>query len=94
MSLKENQKKLEIVDKSKNNKKPSPEKNAEKLNSKDYIVKEAQMLISDYISKIENKNKKENQSIQDLQKKYKKIRKVNHLLIASILMMAAIQFMI
>ena len=92
--LKENQKKLEIVDKSKNNKKPSPEKNAEKLNSKDYIVKEAQMLISDYISKIENKNKKENQSIQDLQKKYKKIRKVNHLLIASILMMAAIQFMI
>ena len=28
-------------------------------NSKDYIIKEAQLLIADYISKIENKNRKE-----------------------------------
>ena len=60
--LKENQKipKLEpaSTDKKESNSEPQKIKN-----SKDYIIKEAQMLISEYISKIESKNKKENQSI-------------------------------
>ena len=59
--LKENQKipKLEpaSTDKKESNSEPQKIKN-----SKDYIIKEAQMLISEYISKIESKNKKENAS--------------------------------
>lgn len=49
-------------------------------NSKDYIIKEAQLLIADYISKIENKNRKESQSFQDLKKKCKKLKIMNSVL--------------
>ena len=64
--LKENQKipKLEpaSTDKKESNSEPQKIKN-----SKDYIIKEAQMLISEYISKIESKNKKENQEHRIIQ---------------------------
>ena len=46
----------------------------ENKNPKDYIIKEAQLLIADYISKIENKNRKESQSFKDLKKKCKKLK--------------------
>ena len=49
-------------------------------NSKDYIFKEAQLLIADYISKIENKNRKESQSFKDLKKKCKKLKITNSIL--------------
>ena len=95
--LKENQKieKLETIDKSQN-KKQSVDKNAtnEVINKKDYIVKEAQLLISEYISKIENKNKKESQSFQTLKQKYKKLKTVNHLLIGALIISAFIQFIV
>ena len=97
--LKENQKiqKLELIDKSKKQSKERDQaKNIEEQEqkSKDYIIKEAQMLISDYISKIENKNKMENQSIQTLKKKCKKLKTVNHILVAGLLLIAIIQFII
>lgn len=97
--LKENQKiqKLELIDKSKKqNKEREQAKNIEEQEqkSKDYIIKEAQMLISDYISKIENKNKMENQSIQTLKKKCKKLKTVNHILVAGLILIAIIQFII
>ena len=93
--LKENQKipKLEVADKeNKRNKiigqdekmkqKRIENKKEEKsqTNSKDYIIKEAQMLIAEYISKIENRNKKENKSIQTLKIKYKKVKTLNYIL--------------
>lgn len=87
--LKENQKieKLELIDRK--GKPEQLEKNANEVNnkkSKDYIIKEAQMLIAEYISKIENKNKKENQSIQTLKKKCKKLKLLNYILVASFFM--------
>ena len=97
--LKENQKiqKLELIDKSKKqNKEQMPIKTETEKNtkSKDYIVKEAQMLISDYISKIENKNKLETQSFQTLKKKYKKLKTVNHILVGGLIIIAIVQFIV
>ena len=40
--------------------------------SKEYILKEAEMLVTDYINKIENKKKKEN---KDVNKKYQQLQK-------------------
>ena len=62
--LKENQKIPKLEPASKDKKENSSETPKIK-NSKDYIIKEAQMLIADYISKIENKNKKENEIVDD-----------------------------
>ena len=97
--LKENQKiqKLELIDKSKKqNKEQSQVKTISEQGQKpkDYIIKEAQMLISDYISRIENRNKTENQSIQNLKKKYKKLKNINYILIAGLILTAVIQFII
>lgn len=89
--LKENQKipKLEpaSTDKKESNSEPQKIKN-----SKDYIIKEAQMLISDYISKIESKNKKENQSIQKLNKKCKRLKTVNQALLVGLAISLLINF--
>lgn len=84
--LKENQKikKLELIDKDVKGEKTN--KNAiqnNKQNSKDYIINEAQNLIAEYILKIENKNKKENKSLQTLKRKYKFLKTINHILLAA-----------
>lgn len=87
--LKENQKipKLEPASKEKKENESDMKKN-----SKDYIVKEAQMLIADYISRVENKNKKENQSIQKLNKKCKWLKSVNQALLVSLVISILINF--
>lgn len=87
--LKENQKipKLEPASKDKKENESDMKKN-----SKDYIVKEAQMLIADYISRVENKNKKENQSIQKLNKKCKWLKSVNQALLVSLVISILINF--
>ena len=41
--------------------------------SKEYILKEAEMLVTDYINKIENKKKLTNK--KDIESKYKKLKK-------------------
>ena len=58
-------KKLEKIDNSKN--KSRKEKNTKE---KDYILKEAEMLVNGYVSKIENKENKNKQN-KDLKLKYK-----------------------
>lgn len=80
--LKENQKlrKPELIDidvKQQKGKTVKKEENIKTKNSKDYIVNEAQMLIADYISKIENKNKKDDISYKKLKKKYKLLKKIS-----------------
>lgn len=87
--LKENQKipKLEPASKDKKENESDMKKN-----SKDYIVKEAQMLIADYISRVENKNKKENQLIQKLNKKCKWLKSVNQALMVSLAISILINF--
>ena len=84
--LKENQKIPKLEPASKDKKENSSE------TPKDYIIKEAQMLIADYISKIENKNKKENQSIQKLNKKCKKLKSINQALVVSLAISILINF--
>lgn len=84
--LKENQKikKLELIDKDAKGEKPNKNTTqVNKKNSKDYIISEAQNLIADYISRIENKNKKENKSIQTLKRKYKVLKTINHILLTA-----------
>lgn len=78
--LKENQKlkKPELIDSDLNKKKGKSQEKADKekqQNPKEYIVNEAQMLISDYISKLENKNRKEDFSYKKLKKKYELLKK-------------------
>lgn len=89
--LKENQKIAKLEPASKDKKENSSETPKIK-NSKDYIIKEAQMLIADYISNIENKNKKENQSIQKLNKKCKKLKSINQALVVSLAISILINF--
>ena len=55
--------------------------------SRDYILKEAEMLVTDYIKKIENKKTEKN---RDLMSKYKKLKKYS--LVSTILL--AISLMI
>ncbi len=76
--LKENQKlkKPELIDIDNKKQNGKTAENKEK-NSKDYIVNEAQMLIAEYISKLENKNKKEDISYKKLKKKYKILKKIS-----------------
>ena len=87
--LKENQKipKLEPASKDKKENESDMKKN-----SKDYIVTEAQMLIADYISRVEDKNKTENQSIQKLNKKCKWLKSVNQALLVSLVISILINF--
>ena len=50
------------------------------------------MILVNYISKIENKNKKENQSIQKLNKKCKKLKSINQALVVSLAISILINF--
>lgn len=66
---------------------------SEKINStqiqsktKDYILKEAEMLVTDYINKIENKKKLQNNS--DIIKKYKNLKK--YCLISTIILVISL----
>ena len=70
INFKESQKvkQKELIDKS--NKINSIDK---KTKSKDYILKEAEMLVTDYINKIENKKKTVNN--KEITEKYKNLKK-------------------
>ena len=46
--------------------------------SKDYILKEAEMLVNTYVSKLENKNKKINE--KKMKDKYKKLKRYSTLI--------------
>lgn len=96
--LKKNQKipKLETTPKEKQN---NTAKNLQQKNepqkqesSKDYIIKEAQMLIAEYISKIENKNRKENLSIKKLNKKCERLKAINKTLLVILAISILVNF--
>lgn len=97
--LKENQKlkKPELIDidvKQKKINTVEKEENIKKKNSKDYIVNEAQMLIADYISKLENKNRKEDLSYIKLKKKYQLLKKVSGVLAIGLILSIFLLFTI
>jgi len=76
--LKENQKlkKPELIDVEVKKQNGKPTAKTEK-NPKDYIVNEAQMLIADYISKVENSHKNEEYPYKKLKKKYRLLKKIS-----------------
>lgn len=76
--LKENQKlkKPELIDVEAKSKNAKTTSKTEK-NPKDYIVNEAQMLIADYISKVENSHKNEEFPYKKLKKKYRLLKKIS-----------------
>lgn len=95
--VKENQKlkNLELIDiDSKQNKGKDGTKEQKQKNSKDYIINEAQMLIADYISKLENKNKKEDLSYKKLSKKYKHLKKLSGALLVAFIATVLLLFTI
>lgn len=68
--------------------------NQKSKNSKDYIIKEAQMLIAEYISKIENRNKKENKSMQKLNKKCERLKLINKVLLGCLIISILINIIV
>lgn len=78
-------KKLEKIEKKNNIEKPENSKK-----SKDYILKEAEMLVSSYISKLEDKQKqKQYKTIKD-NKKYTKLKRYAYLASAIIVIQAVL----
>ena len=78
--LKENQKlkKPELIDIETKQAKGQANKKEEKVrSSRDYIVNEAQMLIADYISKVENNHKSEALVYKRLKRKYRLLKKIS-----------------
>jgi len=63
--------KLEKIDKSSTNKKDVKE---EKTKTKDYMIKEAELIVSDYISKIEKKEYELCNGNKKLKEKYKRLK--------------------
>ena len=67
-----NSKKIKKLEKVENNK--TTNKKEKQTTQKDYILKEAEMLVNSYVSKIENKEDKKFED-NKMQQKYKKIKK-------------------
>ena len=98
--LKENQKlkKVELLDMENEKEKKQEEKKIrnkemiekmskeKKENRKDYIIKEAQLLISEYITRIEGKNKNTEKSFAQLKKKYHKLKMINIALVCALML--------
>lgn len=87
--LKQNQKskKVQFIESEKEKKQEKPLSSKKQTQTsesqKDYIVKEAQLLISEYIRKVEEKNKKAEKPFQQLKRKYKIVKAINIFLVFS-----------
>lgn len=57
----------------------------QKENSREYIVKEAEMIISNYLSKIEKEKQIKSYSVKQMENKYKKLKMVTIILSAIII---------
>lgn len=69
-------KKIKKLEKIENNKKIK--RDTEELNGKDYMLKEAEMLVSDYVYKIENKDKSKEKKEKE-SKKTKKFKRISYI---------------
>ena len=58
----------------------SNNKDAVKVKQDDFLIKEAQNVISDYISRVENQNFKSRKSLKRLEKQYKKLKLISGIL--------------
>ena len=80
-------KQLKYMDKSN-----SIEKNT-KDNTKEYIIKEAEMIISTYINNIENKKNININGVKEVTQKYKRLKLLTFLLIGILIMYTVISIM-
>jgi len=77
-------KSLECLDKKKGTK-------VEKEKSNDYIVKEAEMVISNYLSKIEEEKQIKTYSIKRIENKYRRLKKLTAILSAIVIIDVILQ---
>lgn len=77
--LKENKKvhKYQVIDTNENKEK---NKNSQIKNTKEYIIKEAEMLIKSYTEELEKKSPKWKNNMKKLEKRYKQSVKLNFIL--------------
>lgn len=69
--------KLKSLDLAENKNENKNVKNNKEQNSKKYIINEAEMIISNYLSKIENNNKTVYKTNKKIENKYKKTRAIS-----------------
>lgn len=81
-------KKLELIQNKSENFKNS-KNNEEDKNNKDYIVKEAELVISNYISKIKDQDTNGQKELKQLEKKYKKL-KIRTMVIITVMIISLI----
>lgn len=80
-------KSLDYIEKTKDRKQTSDKVNK---NPKDYILQEAEMIISNYISNIEDQRKIKLESAKKLEMKYKKLRILTFILASIVILNALI----
>lgn len=80
-------KKLEKIEKIEKNKNIKDKE--EKIDNKEYILKEAEMLVNSYISEIENKKQKDIFN-KNIKQKYKKVKKYSIILTGICILQTAI----
>ena len=83
-------KKLEKIDKAE---KINKEKQKNTPKEKDYIIKEAEMLISNYISKLENKHKQKQAKNISKNPKYIRLKKYSYIATIVIIIQAVLLFL-
>lgn len=60
--------------------------------SSDYVVKEAEMVVSNYLSKIEEKKTFRNLEVEKIKRKYKKLKNISMILVGILLLNIIINF--
>lgn len=74
------------------NKKIEDKQVVTKYGARDYMVREAEMIISDYLGNIENDKKLKANNIKQLEKKYKRLKSLTYVLGITVLINAVAVF--
>lgn len=67
--------------------------NMGKTKGKDYIIKEAELVVNNYLSKVESSNRKKKNDIKELEKKYKRLKIITAILAILIIVEGIIEIL-
>lgn len=81
-----------VLKPNKNYKNLQKQENVDERLSADYVVKEAEMVISNYLSKIEDKKVIKNSEVEKIKKKYKKLKNASMILAGILILNIIINF--
>ena len=81
-----------VLKPNKNYKNLQKQENTDERLSADYVVKEAEMVISNYLSKIEDKKVIKNLEVEKIKKKYKKLKNASAILVGILVLNIIINF--